>query len=667
MAKVVTILEQMKTKIEGDGKSEQSSYDKYACWCEDTLAEKADAITKAKEKLEELQNNINKNKGGLGSGGATIAQLNKDIAENVESQKTATEVRKKESSAYQEEKTGSEQSIGALEAAIKVLTGAGSRKKGFLETLQQAQLLSVVAGMRPVLRTPIAKQSVKDKDLQMIEHFVQKPEDFFKGSSTQSALQTANNPFGDYAPQSNQIQGILKSMYDTFTADLEKSNAEEAQKQKAFEDLMATKKKELTTLQSSLEDESKGSAERTKQVADDKAMRDDTREQLDADEQFFTQTKESCQTKANHWAQRSRLRTQELAGITQAIGILSSDDAKKTFESASKLLQLSAVTVPTSHAAPHAEAYKRLKLLATRYQDLRLARMAISAKTAGHFDDIIVMIDKMITMLRDEEKEDIAHRDRCEGKQNANKNSKEDAEHAISKAKAKIERLEQAITDKQSEIKEIKESMNTTQSNLAEIKATRETETAEYKKAVKDDEDSIKLLDEAQSTLAKFYKSASAVQVSAEPEPNTSFEGGDYKGSQGEARGVMAILDMIKEDLSKEIKTAGQAEADAQVAYEKDFAALTAAYRASERAKTAAEVELASLTSDKQDTVENKNSAETDLGDEEKLAEAIAKDCDWVKTHFDKRRESRKTEISGLEDAKEFLAGAGTSDDLSLP
>ena len=47
------------------------------------------------------------------------------------------QVRTKESSAYGEDRTGAEQSIGALEAAIKVMTGAGA-KKGFLETLQEA-------------------------------------------------------------------------------------------------------------------------------------------------------------------------------------------------------------------------------------------------------------------------------------------------------------------------------------------------------------------------------------------------------------------------------------------------------------------------------------------------------------------------------------------------
>merc|ERR550537_2053962 len=48
-----------------------------------------------------------------------------------------------------------------------------------------------------------------------------------------------------YSPQSATIMGILKDMYDTFSADLEKSNAEESAAQKGFEDLIAEKTKQI--------------------------------------------------------------------------------------------------------------------------------------------------------------------------------------------------------------------------------------------------------------------------------------------------------------------------------------------------------------------------------------------------------------------------------------
>merc|ERR1719311_1462443 len=101
--------------------SEQKSYDKYACWCEKTLERKAKDIEDAKAKLIELQEEINKLSGDLGVHGAEIEQLKKDIAENLQAQKAATELREKENAEYEEEKTESEQCIGALEMAIKVL------------------------------------------------------------------------------------------------------------------------------------------------------------------------------------------------------------------------------------------------------------------------------------------------------------------------------------------------------------------------------------------------------------------------------------------------------------------------------------------------------------------------------------------------------------------
>merc|ERR1719502_1701784 len=178
MARVVSLLTELRARIEADGKQEQKSYDKFACWCEKTLARKAADISAAKERIEELQNLIYQLKGDLGSHGAEIKQLEKDIAANLEAQREATEVRDKENGEYQSERTESEQCIGALEAAIKVLTGAGTSKKGFLETLQEAQLLSVVSGVRGLLRQRVVTQSIRGSDLEVVKKFVDQPDQF---------------------------------------------------------------------------------------------------------------------------------------------------------------------------------------------------------------------------------------------------------------------------------------------------------------------------------------------------------------------------------------------------------------------------------------------------------------------------------------------------------
>merc|ERR1719498_690334 len=159
-----------------------------------------------------------------------------------------------------------------------------------------------------------------------------------------SAAQVGQNPFGDYAPQSTQIQGILKGMYDAFTQDLEKDNADEAESQKTFEALMGTKMTEKATLTATLQKQETDSAEKSKNLAESEVLLDETNKQLEADEAFFADTKEACQTKASEWSVRTRLRTEEINGMAQAIQILSSESAKKTLKSsATTFLQLASV------------------------------------------------------------------------------------------------------------------------------------------------------------------------------------------------------------------------------------------------------------------------------------------------------------------------------------
>jgi len=650
---VVTLLGELKTNIEADGVTEQTSYDKYACWCEETLAKKAEDITTAKNSIEELRTRNVKLSGELGSHGAEIKQLGKDIVANKESQKEATAIRDKEAAGYEEEKIESEQCIGALEAAIGVLKGAGS-KKGFLETLQQAQLLSVVAGVRGLLRRPAVEKSVKEQDLQVVRQFVENPSEFVGGSPT-SALQVKNNPFGDYAPRSTQIQGILKGMYETFAADLEKANAEESQKQKGFEELMQTKQQELTTLKATFKSHTTDKATKGKTLADGKVELEDTQNQLDADEAFFTDTKQSCSGKASEWSQRTRMRTEELAGIQQAIAILSSEEAKATFTNATTtFVQLASHVVGGGNLA-----YAKLKQLAGKYQSLRIAQIAVRIKSGGHFDQIIAVIDNMIARLREEEKQDIDERDWCEGKQNKNKNDMEDLNRDINKAGQAVDRMNDEVSGLDTKLGALDTDINTTNTNMEDLLNMRVSEQAAFAQGVKDDTKAIELLEVAIRHLSRYYSSA-LVQRKAKEDPANPPEvawSGTYNKREGEGKGVVAILSLIKENLEKEIKSSRAADADSQVNYESDRGALETLLRTQKRSEVELEKVKADIGLKIADTEEHRGQKTDDLTGETDKKTALDTNCAWVATNFASRRTKRKTEINGLIDAKNYLAG----------
>merc|ERR1719456_2204326 len=261
VTKVVELIQELKAKVEADGKTEQKVYDKFACWCEKTTARKAAAIEKAKTDIADMQQLILELTAKTATLGAEIKQLEKDIASGEEAVKEALALREKENAAYVEERSESEQCIGALEHAIKVLTGAGEGRKATESALQQADMLSVVAGVRTALRK-VKKDTMTPEDLKTMQRFVNNPTDFWSKSGISfSGAQIAQNPFGDYAPASTVIQGILKQMYDDFTSSLEEANADEASKAKEFDDLFGTKLAELETMKSTLAKKSEANAD----------------------------------------------------------------------------------------------------------------------------------------------------------------------------------------------------------------------------------------------------------------------------------------------------------------------------------------------------------------------------------------------------------------------
>lgn len=404
---------------------------------------------------------------------------------------------------------------------------------------------------------------------------------------------------------------------------------------------------------------------------------DDTANQLAADEAFFADSKDACQTKASEWSVRTRLRTEELNGMQEAISILSSGDAKKTFTSATTtFLQLASVSAHKHQSSGAVKAYGQLKQLASQFKSLSLAKIAAAVQMGGHFDKIMVMIDDMVALLRKEEASDIVHRDLCENSQNANKNELADLASMIDKADKMLVRMGNTKKELQSEIGQLEIDIKATQKTQADLLNFRNTEEGNFKQALKDDTDAVGLIRNAISALEKFYKDNKIdLGLTQKPEyakdadkaPDASDFSGSYGGRQSESGGILAILAMLAEDLEKEIAEGRGDDADAQAKYEKQNSALQSTLDAQEETKVSVEEELASLE-EKIDATEafkkGKSDDETAGGDAKK---ALATDCSWVATHFETRRTKRKDEVQGLVDAKAFLAGVEGGEDPLPP
>lgn len=657
VTRVVELIKGLKAEIETDGATEQKTYDKFACWCEETTARKAAAIDAARDTIDQLSKKIVELKGQIGTLKVDISQLNKDIEANIKSQEEATTLRQKEHDAYAAFRLETEQATAATKKAVEVLGAATGRGKA--STLQEAQTLSVVAGVRNALKM-LPHDSIDEDQMSMLKQFIENPT-----NDKKAFLQTTNNPFGDYAPASVKIQGILKSMYDTFITNLQNANEEEGTKQKSFEELIATKKEELASLRATLANKTQTLGEKTKDLADSKAKREMTEKQLKEDEAFFAETKEACAAKADEWAERTRLRTEELGGIAQALKTLDSPEARATFESsATTFVQFSSMNVRKS------KALNQIKSMAKKTHSLRLASLAAKIKSSqgrAAFDDILAEIEKMIANLRQEEQDDIDHRDFCQQNQSALGGEKDSLEHSKKNTEAKKDRLKAKSDSLQSEVENTEAAKQAQLDELQEALNTRNEEHEEYIQALKDDNAAVALLAKAIQQMAAFYKNnkiAFVQQPEYTEDPDKAPETfGDkpYGGRKSESTGVFAILEMIKEDIEKEIGESKKAEAEATAEYEKmrktgtdTVNTLTDLINSLKMEKAVTDKKVANLEGDIEDLqgMIDGNSGEMD---------AMKENCKWIETSFESRRSKRIAEVNGLQTAKSFLLGAEAS------
>merc|ERR1719399_603791 len=286
----------------------------------------------------------------------------------------------------------------------------------------------------------------------------------------------------------------------------------------------------------------------------------------------------------------------EIKGITEALKILTSDEARELFGKAIKpgmdtnsFLQVGSVD---SMAAPQMRAYRALKVQATKTHSLRLAALAATIRTSkvGHFDKVIAAIDKMIGVLQDEEAEDIKKRDQCKDEYTKIESAVKDLEWKIEKNVAKIDKLEGLIKQREDEKVTTLEEIEQVKQDIVDMENQRAEENQAFLQAKKDDEDAIALLEKAEAALTRYYDqnkielgpiqgSVKGVLLQQEPEfeisedqaPDATFS---HKGHRkNESKGIISIIQMIIEDLGVEIKTGIAEEDQAQAEFEKQLAA----------------------------------------------------------------------------------------------
>merc|ERR1719146_476344 len=274
--KVVTMLQMMVKKIEAEAVKEKELYDKFMCYCATADGTLGKSIGDANTKIPQLESDIKQAVEEKAQLEADLEAHQSDRAAAKEAMAKATEMREKEAAAFAKELGEDKANLDALAKALAAIEKGMAG--GFLQTNAAGVLRKLV----------VAKMDMIELDRKELVAFLQG---------------TAND---EYAPASGEIVGILKQLQDEMSADLKELIAQEEAAIKAYEELMAAKKKEVETLTKAIEEKLVRVGELGAKIAEMKNDLEDTQETLAEDTKYLADLGKTCAAKTKEWDARCK-------------------------------------------------------------------------------------------------------------------------------------------------------------------------------------------------------------------------------------------------------------------------------------------------------------------------------------------------------------------------
>jgi len=668
--KVVNMLQSMQKKVEAEGEKEAELFEKYMCYCKSAGGDLSKSIGDADTKIPQLGADISAAESKLAQLKEDLKQAQMDRAAAKEAVASATALREKEAAAYAAETSEVSANLAALNKAVAAL------EKGMSGAFLQTGAASVLK------RVVEENKDMGDTDRQTLTAFLQ---------GTQS---------DEYAPSSGEITGILKELGDEFSRTLADAKKAEDAAIAAFEELSASKTKEINALQAAIESKMTRSGSLSVEIVQMKNDLGDTEEALIEDKAFLADLEKNCATKTAEWEEIQKTRSEELLALADTIKMLNDDDALELFKKTLPGASASFVQVTESSASSRARALAAIRKAVKGNPRLDFIALAIEGKKIG-FEKVIKMIDDLVATLKTEQLDDDHKKEYCDKEFDLSDDKKKTLEKTVADTETTIEDTKESIATVTSEIAALEDTIKALDKAVAEATEQRKEENEDFTELMASDSAAKELLGFAKNRLNKFYNpklykappkrtlseeeqliisqggtlaptaapggiAGTGITVMAQikahgaPPPPPEAPGA-YKKKSEESGGVIAMIDLCIKDLDKEMTVAETTEKDSQADYEtmmKDSAAKRAEDSKMLADKEGALADMQSSLASSKDTLASTNK---ELGATLQYIQSLHAECDWLIQYFDVRKEARTSEMDALSKAKAVLSGADYS------
>merc|ERR1719428_599794 len=232
-----------------------------------------------------------------------------------------------------------------------------------------------------------------------------------------------------------------------------------------------------------------------------------------------------------------------------------------------------------------------------------------------------------------------------------------------------ITHLTEVIAECEKTIEELIAESKKTKEELDKATRIRKDENTAWAQTDKDDKAAAETVARAKDVLEGFYKDNGLVFAQkatqpvegmaageAPPPPPPTWEG-DYGGKTGESQGIVAIMEMVHEDIVKDRADAKADEDSSQKEFDSFKKDSEAKMKDLMDEKKATEKEMGGAETKKADTEKQRGTSKGKLDAVLDKIKEINPNCEYYEVNYPMRTKNRQIEIDGLNKAKAILKG----------
>merc|ERR1719199_2318656 len=497
--KVLLFLADMRSVSIQEKKDEEVAFVTFKQWCDNTRDAKRESVEEAEALMEQFSADVAKAKSDADELNEGIMELDNAIEGFKKDMQSATEVRTKEKSEYDETHADYSASIDAVERAISVLS-----KQDF-DRAQASSLLQKVASLR---RTPPGAQSVVASLLAADDDI----EDPF-ASQTPGAVGmsvTAPEAHG-YQFQSSGVVDMLKKLKDKFDDERTTLDKEELNEKHAYEMVMQSLQDSVERATSAKARKAKSYDQRMEAAAAAQGELDDTTAVRNADKTYLEDTITSCKVKSEDYEERQKLRAEERVALDKAIEILSGSAvagaASKHLPALSQTSVSFGLLRSTSYSPLQSQAADYLQMQAERIQSRMLSELATKV-LEDPFAKVKKMIKDLIVRLMEEATAETEHKGWCDKELGTNKIARESKAEDVDSLAAQVDKLKAEIAKLTQDVADFTTAISELDKSVANATAMRSAEKQKNQATVKDAQEASSAISSAMVILKDFYAKA---------------------------------------------------------------------------------------------------------------------------------------------------------------